>query len=297
MINPKLLDLLICPLCGSALRAEADGLACAGCSGRYDVLDGVPMMLPGIVTRQSKKQIGYFTRENASRPGYRLAPWQKNYLENRILPGFGARDYRGKLLIDVGTGSGYCAVEFAKMGATVVACDLTPAAVLSLKKTAERLSLDDRILPMACSAEALPVKNGSFDFFILNAILEHLPDDARCLEEVKRITKKESRGFAVVPLSLKYGWPFFWPLNYFHDQRIGHLRRYDQESLAEKFGRAGFGINRVFYSGHLRKTMGVIFSRLTGIRRWEAKYEEWDRRGAARRFGANNISVWVEKKH
>ena len=47
MIDKELLEILACPACKSALRAEAEWLVCTGasCGLRYPVRDGIPVLL------------------------------------------------------------------------------------------------------------------------------------------------------------------------------------------------------------------------------------------------------------
>ena len=46
-IDPKLLEILICPDCQAAVRelAADGGLECSGCGRVYPVRDGIPVML------------------------------------------------------------------------------------------------------------------------------------------------------------------------------------------------------------------------------------------------------------
>ena len=142
----------------------------------------------------------------------------------------------------------------------------------------------------------MPIKSNTCDFFICNAVLEHLPDDMKCIREIGRISKLNNKGCIVVPLKLKYVWPFFWLINYLHDKNIGHLRRYDYEDLKNRFGKVNFKITRVFYTGHLVKTIGVIFSMLFKIHHWNEKFEEWDNKKVSKKYGANNISICLKKE-
>ena len=45
MIDQKLLDILACPACKTAVKLEADRLVCAQCGRRYPIRDGIPVML------------------------------------------------------------------------------------------------------------------------------------------------------------------------------------------------------------------------------------------------------------
>lgn len=46
-IDPRLMEILVCPACHGRLRTagEGDGLECAICRSVYPVRDGIPIML------------------------------------------------------------------------------------------------------------------------------------------------------------------------------------------------------------------------------------------------------------
>ena len=45
-IDPKLLEILACPLCKTEVRLEGDRLVCVQCGRRYPIREGIPVMLP-----------------------------------------------------------------------------------------------------------------------------------------------------------------------------------------------------------------------------------------------------------
>ena len=45
MISPDLLNILICPACGSAVREKDDAIECASCKKRYPIENGIPVLL------------------------------------------------------------------------------------------------------------------------------------------------------------------------------------------------------------------------------------------------------------
>jgi uncharacterized protein YbaR (Trm112 family) len=45
MIDPKLLEILACPLCKTEVRLEEERLVCVQCGRRYPIRDGIPVML------------------------------------------------------------------------------------------------------------------------------------------------------------------------------------------------------------------------------------------------------------
>lgn len=297
-VNPELLKILACPICKSELKLENNILLCMQCNKKYSIIHGIPVLLSDNILHQrhTKKQIRYFKKEFSHNAVYRLYPWQRNYIENKISLCFNTENYKNKFLIDIGTGSGYCSIEFARKGVTVVACDLTLESLLRLKEIRDGLDLSDRIHLVVCSAEELPFTNNIYDFFIANAVLEHLPNDMRSIKEIGRICKINSKGFVVAPIKFRYVWPIFWLGAYIHDKRIGHLKRYSYEDLKNKFEKFDFKITRVFYSGHFLKTFGVIISILLKTQRWDRKFEEWDNKKVNKKYGANNISICLERK-
>ena len=97
-----------------------------------------------------------------------------------------ARRYgrRGARLLEVGSGMGHLAgqlsAEFETYG-----MDLNHWAVKKSKETAERSSLQ------TASAQELPYKDGAFNVVIIKHIVEHLPDPAKAIQEIGRVTEKD----------------------------------------------------------------------------------------------------------
>ncbi|MFH1875455.1 MAG: Trm112 family protein [Candidatus Omnitrophota bacterium] len=45
MIDPKLLEILACPLCKADVTLKEDTIVCTSCGRKYPVRDGIPIML------------------------------------------------------------------------------------------------------------------------------------------------------------------------------------------------------------------------------------------------------------
>lgn len=45
MIDPKLLEILACPLCKTDVTLKGDAIVCSSCGRKYPVRDGIPVML------------------------------------------------------------------------------------------------------------------------------------------------------------------------------------------------------------------------------------------------------------
>ena len=45
MLTPELLNILICPACGAAVREIENAIVCTHCKTRYPIQNGIPVML------------------------------------------------------------------------------------------------------------------------------------------------------------------------------------------------------------------------------------------------------------
>jgi len=236
--------------------------------------------------RQYKHQLNYFDKEFAGNTKYTLDAWMITYID-RIKQNVLDKNFKKKTIIDIATGSGYAAIEMAKMGMQVIACDLSPQSIKNLHKYKKDLSLSNLKL-FVCKAEEIPLKNKSVDYILANAILEHIPDERAAVEEWKRILKPNGKMFITVPLKYRYVFPFLWPIVYLYDKRIGHLRRYDLKSLQKVFKLKTI---KYFYSGHLVKIIGLIINILMKTNKLDQYAERVDQEQERKRYGANNITV------
>jgi len=46
VIDKRLLEILVCPVCKESVRLEDSYLVCTKCGRRYPIRDGIPVMLP-----------------------------------------------------------------------------------------------------------------------------------------------------------------------------------------------------------------------------------------------------------
>ncbi len=240
--------------------------------------------------RQHRHQNAYFNQEFSSINSYHLAPWQESYV-NRIANHLLAGNPTGKTLLDIATGSGYVAIEMAKLGLNVTACDLSVVAIRNLNKYRQQYSLNN-LNTIICPAEDIPMSDNSFDYIVANAILGHMYDEERTVQEWKRLLKPSGRLFITVPLMYHYLWPFLWPVNYIHDKRIGHLRRYNRASLQNKFQ---LKIKKEFYTGHLIKLIDAAKSTVFPNDKFTRSCEIQDIKKDHLPYGATNIILIMEK--
>ncbi len=285
---------LRCVQCHAPLHQHGAILSCAN-AHQYPLADGI---IPVLLDQRENgghyaQQIEYFTNECRHYHGYRLDPWMRKYVET-ALQHFGP-PHAGATALDIGAGSGYIALELARAGWHVIALDLTPASMAGLVHSARQQGVLERITPVIASALELPIADASIDALVGNAVIEHLPDDGRFMAELARVATPGARGMLVAPIKLKYVWPWLWPVNYYHDRCIGHLRRYDRTTFAGLLTHHGFRLDHALYSGHFVKVAGTLLQMLLGTHRYDEPLERCDRRGARRAFGSSNITVTFHK--
>ena len=245
----------VCPKCKSGLLKTHHGYSCHECDSRYDILNNIPILVDlNSLPKQLENQIQYFEKEKIStRKKYSVSPWQKNYVK-RFLDNFELIE--DKKILDCGTGSGYMAIELAKLGAKVVACDLTLNSLIRLKEVTKNLKSKHKIEFVCCTADELPFRSSYFDYFISNAVLEHIPREKKAIEEINRVTSSKAGMMVTVPIMFKYIFPLLRPINWIHDKKIGHLRRYDLRSIISKF--KNWKIINIYYTGHLSKVVKTL---------------------------------------
>ena len=294
MINNNL-KYLCCPKCKADLVMSESQLICSGtnCKGQFDIKQGIPVLIDlNNLPSHLSNQVNYFEKGLMSEGEgleYFLKEWQRNYIE-RFNMNF--QSISNKLIVDCGTGTGYMAVELAKKGAHLIACDLTFKSLVRLKNIIEKLSLSDKFTLACCSADNLPFKNGIADFFILNAVLEHIPNESLAIHEINRVCKLSAGMMITVPLSYKYLNPLLIPINYIHDKRIGHLRRYDDQILSGKFN--NWSLLRSYFTGHFSKVLKVLFNIVMQVFD-EVKIEKIDKKNEHSKWGASNVIVMFER--
>lgn len=291
----EFLKYVCCPKCKGDLAHKQKLLACEKCRQDYEIKDGIPILIDfDRLSDHQRSQIKCF--ENypiMTTEEYRLEEWHKSFIR-RFKDNF--EDIGDKIVVDAGIGQGYMTVELAKAGAVLLSFDLVFPALVRLKKIIEKEGLTDRVFLVCCSAEELPFKTNTADYFVSNAVLEHLEEEKQAIEEMGRIGKERSGLMITVPLRYRYLNPLFVLGCVIQDRKIGHLRRYDEKSLQERFGRLGYHVKRVYYTGHFRKVVLTLLQvYLLKFDIWAAKCEEMDREEEDIKYGASNVCAIFQR--
>jgi ubiquinone/menaquinone biosynthesis C-methylase UbiE/uncharacterized protein YbaR (Trm112 family) len=281
--------LLRCPHCGSELSV-ADHAVCSG-GHRFPIVDGIPVFLDEktiALEPQHSGQRSYFDAEFRGYERYSLENWRAAYVDR--LRAAGLLGYSGAPLLDVGVGgSGYTVIEAARAGLPAIGCDLSLEGLRSAHGFAVAEDVAERTLWVRCSAEKLPLASESFGAALAIAVLEHVPDDERALAELARVLRRGGRAWITVPHALGHISPVFRVANRRHDRRLGHLRRYEVESLVQRASRVGLEPLDTQFTGHPIKVLQLVAGGLSDRLWWWC--EARDRRRANDRQGSMQLSV------
>jgi SAM-dependent methyltransferase len=281
--------LLRCPQCASELTLDRHAVCANG--HRYPIAQGIPVFLDDGEIASNPQYAGqraYFDSQFKTYERYAVENWRSGYLDR--LRDAGVLENAGSALVDVGVGGSGCTViEAARAGRPAVGCDLSLEGLLAARTFAEAEGVAERTLWVCCSAERLPLASGSFGSTLAIAVLEHVPDDQAALGELARVLQSGGRAWVTVPHGLRNISAVFRPANRRHDERLGHLRRYEAEALIDAGRRVGLEPLEVQFTGHAVKVLQVV-GRRAGDRFWWW-CERRDRRRLNVRRGSMQLSV------
>lgn len=184
------LRLLACPACLGDLRLDGSNpvdlktvlegtLVCDRCNAEYPIRGGVPRFVPrenyasgfGLEwTRHARTQYDSVSGISAS---------ERRFFGQTHWP----RDLTGKLILEVGSGSGRFAEQAANTGATVVTFDYSYAVDANFASNGAR----PNVLIVQADVFAMPFRSGTFDYLFCFGMLQHTPDPARAFAALPRV--------------------------------------------------------------------------------------------------------------
>jgi SAM-dependent methyltransferase len=150
----------------------------------------------------------------------------------------------GSVVADVGCSTGYLLEDLRARhpGALLIGADLVAA---GLRKA--HASVPEAALVLA-DATRLPFEDASLDAAASINVLEHVPDDAAALAELRRVLKPGALAVVVVPAG-----PGLYD---YYDRMLGHERRYARGELPGRARAAGLDVVR---DAHLGWTLYPAF--------------------------------------
>jgi len=195
-MNLKHLSLLVCPTCRQALRVSAceqgddarviEGtLSCDGCHAQYPLVGGVPRFVP-----RENYASGFGLEWNIhARTQYDsysgLTVSRDRFFSQTQWPS----DLAGKVMLEVGSGSGRFTEQAAKTGATVVSFDYSYAVEANYRSNGHT----PNVLVVQADVFAMPFRPQTFDLAFCFGMLQHTPDPKAALKAVPLMLKPGGR--------------------------------------------------------------------------------------------------------
>ncbi len=124
---------------------------------------------------------------------------------------------------------------------------------------------------LVCDAHSLPFEDNSFDGVIVQAVLEHVVDPWRCVEEIHRVLKEDSLVYAETPFMVQVHGGRYDFTRFTH---LGHRRLFRKFEEIESGAVCGPGMALAwsyryfllsFTTSKLLRSLIGVFVRLTNV--------------------------------
>lgn len=152
--------------------------------------------------------------------------------------------------LNVGCGSGELSFQLAQRGHTVVGIDPVPD-YIELAKSRTPDDVRGRCFFQVSTIEAF-VTDQEFDLVVATDVLEHIEDDRAALAKLVRHVRPGGKVLLTVPAGPR--------LFGYHDELLGHFRRYDRPHL-KSLASSELEVRRVRYMGFPMIPIVQIYSR------------------------------------
>jgi len=177
----------------------------------------------------------------------------------------------GQRILDAGCGPGGNGAWLADHG-EVVGVDIAPEALAYVRDQRPTTA------PVRASVDALPFASHSFDLSVAITVVTCVPDDARAVRELARVTKRHA------PVLL---WePAFRSLRRGHDVVVHSRHRYRRHELAALAVAAGLHVERATYAYSFLAPPALALGGIERVRRHQpdTPHSDVERRGLDRAF-------------
>lgn len=197
-ISQNIQDLLRCPICKAKLSTTNEHLTCSNsaCATRYPIVNGIPILID---EQSSVFSIDDFVTRRTTTLNLRPSRIKKMFA--RLIPTIDANikgrknyDKFANLLVDANPLPRVLVIGGSILGAGMDS--LVSSGRLDLVET--DVSFGPRTM-LICDAHEIPFEDDSFDGVIVQAVLEHVVDPYRCVEEIHRVLKTHGLVYAETP--------------------------------------------------------------------------------------------------
>lgn len=240
-------DVLACPVCGGSVTVEANTVSCARCPRRFETLGETPVLLDfesSIIDRDAfaASSGASAVPRGLSRRRTKVTPIVAENLRRlrRLIP-------EGSTVLIVGGASDeHGLVEFYEApDLRVVGFDVYRSPLTTF----------------IADAHSMPLKTGSVDVVVAQAVLEHVVDPARVVAEIHRVLRTNGLVYAETAFMQQV---HEGPFDFYRCTPIGHRWLFRDFSAIEEGEIGGPGLSLVWSLDYLIR--GVLRSRTAGIR-------------------------------
>lgn len=152
------------------------------------------------------------------------------YVERRRLVRRSVRGWTPGRCLDIGCGPAGNTQELSSLGWSTVGVETNEVAC--------RIAAHRGIAVVRGDGRRLPFADGSFDLVLSTDVWEHVSEDHVVAREAFRVLRPGGRLLVAVPSGMK-----LWSG---HDVALGHVRRYERDTLTDLVTGAGFVVDDVF---------------------------------------------------
>jgi ubiquinone/menaquinone biosynthesis C-methylase UbiE/uncharacterized protein YbaR (Trm112 family) len=224
----EMTSFLACPQCRGDLNRTSAAFECQTCKMQYPLLDDVPQFDLPKPAAADVDHAGRDVRRNYWNHGWEArfhgdhaflnalksrADWV-GYLESSIeklrshghvsCVEAGREVVNGKVVLDIGCGSGTTGATFAYCGAHYIGLDHSANAAMFSLRHLRGVGGDG--FTVQGNAESLPIRDNSIDVVYSNGVLHHTPNFLTAMDEAYRVLKPG--GTAIIALYSTYSTQF-----------------------------------------------------------------------------------------
>lgn len=263
-------EILCCPICKGRLSFAANEVVCTAesCGTPFPTVNGVPILINSVGSIFDPE---VFLKEEATffKPTGRLRSWISGCLPSlskNIAAKRAFKRLRDILLEDRATPD--VLPKVLVVGGSILGDGME---LLADDPQIQLIETDVSLGPRAsiiCDGHDLPFANASFDAVIIQAVLEHVTDPIRCIEEIKRVLRPDGLVYSDTPFMQQiHGREY----DFSRFTRLGHRRLFRDFSEIESGISCGpgtalawsiqyFGLS--FFRGRRARAMVNGFARL-----------------------------------
>jgi SAM-dependent methyltransferase len=188
---------LVCPRDRGILVSKDDHLTCAACGTLYPIIGGVPVIIDdenSVFAVQDYVELGGYGGASYGTASDRVAGWRRRYrsLVTRFLRN------RGPFLARFGAHQAVANIVGLNASARILVIGAGEVEYVAPYVVYTDVAFGSKA-QFICDAHALPFPDSYFDGAICVAVLEHVADPWRCVEEIRRVLVPRGFVFADTP--------------------------------------------------------------------------------------------------